>query len=40
MDEGRLPRIALPRKPIGKRAHGRPPKRSTSQELIQRNLQN
>jgi len=46
MEEGRLPRIALEGKPIGKRAPGRPPKRwkeswqSTSQELIQRNLQN
>jgi len=27
MEEGRLPRIALEGKPIGKRAPGRPPKR-------------
>ena len=46
MEENRLPRIALEGKPIGKRKPGRPPKRwkdswqSTSQELIQRNLQN
>jgi len=46
MEEGRLPRIALEGKTIWKRAPGRPPKRwkdswqSTSQELIQRNLQN
>jgi len=43
---GKLPRIALERKPIEKRAPGRPPKRwkdswqSISQELIQKNLQN
>jgi len=43
---GRVPRIALEGKPIGKRAPGRLPKRwkdswqSTFQELIQRNLQN
>jgi len=46
MKEGRLPRIALEGKPIGKRAPRKPPKRwkdswqSTSQALIQRNLQN
>jgi len=45
MEEGRLPRIVLEGKPIGKRAPGRPPKRwkdswqSTSEELIQRNLE-
>jgi len=46
MEEGRLPRIAVEGKPIGKRAPGRPPKRwkdswqFTPQELIQKNLQN
>jgi len=45
MEEGRLPCIALEGNPIGKRTLGRLPKRwkdswqSTSQELIQKNLQ-
>jgi len=34
MEEGRLPRIALEGKPIGKRTPGRPPKRRTDPEKL------